>query len=114
MALELLWHYEAKVTGVYDGDNITVDIDLGFNCQMKGVKIRLAGITAPIMREPTIEAAKAARDFLSERILGKNVLIKTCKDERGEWGRYLGCIYVDGESINDAMVEAGHAVREGG
>ncbi len=39
-----------KVVNVYDGDTITVDIDLGFNMVMCNQKLRLYGINTPEVR----------------------------------------------------------------
>ena len=45
-----LYQYKAFVTKVYDGDTITVEIDLGFKTSVKGEKIRLSRINAPELR----------------------------------------------------------------
>jgi endonuclease YncB( thermonuclease family) len=42
--------YKAKVTDVYDGDTITVDIELGFYTKLQDQKIRLYGINTPEMK----------------------------------------------------------------
>ena len=42
--------YKAEVVSVYDGDTITVDIDLGFNVVLRKQKIRLGGINTPEIR----------------------------------------------------------------
>ena len=62
-----MYEYRAFVTKVYDGDTITVDIDLGFGVQLKKQSIRLSGINAPEVRGPsrkrypTVRAARTAR-----------------------------------------------------
>ena len=67
---ELRYYYDAEVTGVYDGDSITVDIDLGLGVWLKGQKLRLIGIDTPEMRGAEKEAGKVARDFVRSRLLG--------------------------------------------
>ena len=42
--------YKAMCVGVYDGDTVTLDIDLGFNHSMNNQKIRLFGINTPEVR----------------------------------------------------------------
>lgn len=46
----MLYHYAAQVVSVYDGDTITVDIDLGLEVWLKGQKIRLLNIDTPEVR----------------------------------------------------------------
>jgi len=108
-----LYHYRALVTAAYDGDTITVDIDLGLKTVVKGEKLRLYRINAPEMRGPEKIAGKVSRDYLRGRILGKEVLIETIKDKRGKYGRYLGEIWLpegDGyTNINDELVAQGFA-----
>ena len=43
--------YKAYVRSVYDGDTITVDIDVGFGITLTSQKIRLRGIDTPEVRE---------------------------------------------------------------
>lgn len=110
-----LYYYRAEIVSVYDGDTCTVDIDLGLGVWMRGEKLRLLRINAPEMRGDEKVAGKASRDFLRERILGKEVFIQTKKDKRGKYGRYLGEIWLEEATggwanINDALVDAGHAV----
>jgi endonuclease YncB( thermonuclease family) len=59
-----LYNYRAFVTGVYDGDSITVDIDLGFNNWMKNQKVRLYGINTPELRGEERPSGLIARDRL--------------------------------------------------
>lgn len=113
-----LYHYEAKVLSVYDGDTITVMVDMGMK-HFNRVKVRLLGINTPEIRtKDPIEKAKGinARDYLKERIEGKTVILKTVK--KGKFGRWLGLIWTtddDGviiaESINDELIRTGHAVE---
>lgn len=55
------------------------------------------------------EAGIRSRDWLRARIGGKQVLLRTLKDKKGKFGRYLGEIWLDGANINDALVEEGLA-----
>lgn len=106
---DCLYLYKAIVTDVYDGDTVTVDIDLGFNTWKHGEKLRLARINAPEVRGKEKKEGIPARDWLRERILDKEIRIRTVKDGKGKFGRYLGEIILDGENMNDALVNAGHA-----
>lgn len=102
--------YTAKVTQVYDADSITVDIDLGFGIIMHSQKIRLYGIDAPELRGEEREDGLKARDYLREKILGKEIVIKTIKDKKGKYGRWLGEVFLHDNNINSLLVENNFAV----
>ena len=109
-----LYHYNAHVTKVYDGDTITVDIDLGLGVWQHGVKIRLFGINTPELRGVS-EEEKArgytAKRFLSDRIFEENIILQTIKDKSGKYGRLLGIIWHEGENMNQLLISEGHAVE---
>ena len=104
---EKTYVYNAYVEKIYDADTITCTIDCGFSLSMKRQKIRLHGINAPEVRGVAKKAGIAARDHLRRKILHKNVLIKTFKDKKGKYGRYLGTVFLEKENINDWLVEMG-------
>jgi endonuclease YncB( thermonuclease family) len=104
-----LYVYMAIVTAVYDGDTVTADIDLGMHIWATGEKLRLARIDAPEVRGEERAEGLKSRDWLREKINGKKVLIKTIKDKRGKYGRFLVEIYLDGVNLNDQLVEMGLA-----
>lgn len=107
--MEGLYTYKAFVTDVYDGDTITVTIDCGFGLRMEKQKIRLFGINTPEVRGDEKEFGKKVRDLMRERILQKDIILKTIKDKKGKYGRYLGIVYVDGVNINDWLVHNNYA-----
>jgi micrococcal nuclease len=104
-----LYYYKANVIKVYDGDTVTVDIDLGMGVWLHKKNIRLFGIDAPEMRGPEKEEGKKSRDWLREKILGKEIILKTVKDKTGKYGRIIGEIWFEHENINDLLVENGLA-----
>lgn len=89
-----LFNYRAFVTGVYDGDSITIDIDLGFNNWMKNQKVRLFGINTPEIRGEERPDGLVARDRLRELILDKDVIITSYKDKSGKYGRWLATVFL--------------------
>jgi len=107
--MENLYWYRAYVTGVYDGDSITVDIDLGFNFVHKNMKLRLALINTPEIRGSDKANGIISRDWLREKILNKWIFINTVRDETGKYGRYLSYLYLDGENLNETMLNLGLA-----
>lgn len=104
-----MYTYKAHVTAVYDGDTITCDIDLGCSVWVRGEKIRLLGINAPEVRGSERGRGIQSREALRRQILDKEIVLKTHKDKRGKYGRYLGVVVRDGVVINDWMVESGFA-----
>ena len=111
-----LFHYNALVQSVYDGDTCRVDIDLGLGIWLRNEKLRLVRINAPELTGSEKAAGLASRDFLRELIDGKEIIIETVKDQRGKYGRYLAEIWIQQAScwvnVNDALVAAGHAVYQ--
>jgi len=103
--------YKAFVTGVYDGDTITVDIDLGMDTWKMNVKMRLARIDTPEMRGAEKEAGKVVRDYVRGMLLNKDVVIKTEKDKTGKYGRYLAEVFIDDMNVNDHLLEEGMATE---
>ena len=106
-----LYTYRALVTSVYDGDTLTADIDLGFSIVMRGQTIRLARINTPEIRGSGAESGIKSRDALRSKVLGKSVILKTIKDTREKYGRWLGEIWIDGICINDWLLSEGLASR---
>ena len=106
-----MYIYEGEVLKVIDGDTVDIEVNLGF-----GVKIvqrfRLYHINAPEMRGRDKELGKAAKKFLVGLIEGQSILVKTYKDKRGKYGRYLADLFThDDICINELMVKNGHAVE---
>jgi micrococcal nuclease len=92
------YKYRAIVTEVYDGDTITVDLDLGFYTWIKSQKLRLRGIDTPEMNSKDAaqrDAAFKARDALRSLIWGKLVVVETVKDGKDKYGRWLATVYIE-------------------
>ena len=88
-----LYYYIAEVVSVYDGDTCTCVVDLGFKTSLR-IKVRLIGIDTPEIWTKDSEEKELGyktRDWLSERILGKKVILHT--KEKGKFGRWLGMIW---------------------
>ena len=107
-----LYTYRAVITSVYDGDTVTADIDLGMKIWLRSERLRLWGIDTPELNRGTKrQAARQTRDFLRSQILGQKVIIKTIRDRKGKYGRYLAVIYKGQVNINDLMISESYARR---
>ena len=89
--LNLYW-YTAVCHDVYDGDTITVQVDLGFDIWRK-MKIRLHGIDTPEIRGEEREDGLVSKEYVESKILNTYILIRTHKDRTGKYGRYLADIF---------------------
>ena len=127
-----LWTYRARVTRVVDGDTIDVVIDRGFGDYLR-TRVRLLGVDTPELRprrkpleerQREREAAIKAKDWVEEKIGGKEIILRTYK--AGKYGRWLAVIWLPlpdnaidklgdviahraGKSINDRLLEEGLA-----
>ena len=121
-----LYYYHAFVKDVYDGDSVTLDIDLGFNTLLKDQKVRLYGINAPEIKGYTRPEGIISRDWLRNKILHKNIIIRTRRSKKymfdlklsknhkkGKFGRWVASIFIGSDiaSVNEESVRLGFAVE---
>lgn len=106
-----MYEYKALIIKVYDGDTVTAQIDCGFGISFVE-NIRLYGLNTPEIRGEERPEGLISRDRLRERILNKEVIIKTIKDKKGKYGRYIGTIYLEEENINEWLITEKLAERK--
>lgn len=105
-----MYEYKASVLRVIDGDTVRARVDMGLDCRID-LTLRLAHIDTPEL--PSVEGIDA-RDSLTAWLndIGGQVVIRTIKDRREKFGRYLAELYdpinLD-KSLNQQLVEAGLA-----
>lgn len=121
-----LYYYVAKVTDVYDGDTFTADLDLGLGLWRHEQTVRLWRVNTPEVKGPEKEQGLQVRDFVSNLILNKPILLRTILDRRGQdrtekFGRLLGEVLIEGENgelinLNELLLNQGMGlpVDEGG
>jgi|TARA_Y100000310_G_scaffold323406_1_gene383699 micrococcal nuclease len=109
-----MYEYKATIRRVVDGDTVDVTLDLGFDILYNN-RIRLLGIDTSEIRTRDLEEKAlglAAKDRVKELCpVGSTVILKTTKDDRGKFGRILGEIFVEGQSLNKMLVDEGLAER---
>jgi len=96
--LLLTYSYKATVVRCIDGDSVILDIDCGFDVQLKAQSVRLYGIDTAETRGGTPELkvlGNLAKDYVAQMIpVGSEVLLKTHLDKKGKFGRILAEIYM--------------------
>jgi micrococcal nuclease len=107
-----------KIDNIYDGDTITVTLDLGFNTY-RTEKLRLYGINTPEIRgkekKQGLISKKEVELILQKAIINNyEIIIRTIKDKQGKYGRYLAEILIKESedkivNLNKLLVEKGLA-----
>ncbi len=103
--------HKGKVVEVYDGDTITIEVDLGFYTKVTE-KFRLMYINAPEIRGEQKPQGLISKQWLVDKVLNKNIIVKTTKDRKEKYGRYLAEIFLlnDTISLNQQMINEGLAI----
>jgi micrococcal nuclease len=105
--IEPCYRYRATVDRVIDGDTYILRLDLGFRTSA-ALTIRVRGYDAPEIvgadRARGIAAKIAAGNFLGG---AKTIVVESYKDAQS-FARWIGDVYVDGHSIAELLIEAGH------
>lgn len=107
-----LYTYAAEIVRVIDRDTVVANIDLGFNTGLHNEHLRLFEIETP---ERGADGYDQATEGLRNRIDGQHVymctvpMVRSEREARGSFGRYLAIIYFEGENINEWMLSEGLA-----
>ena len=110
----------ARIVRLVDGDTCVLDCDMGMSITVRAT-VRLMGINTPEVRGPEKVAGHAATQHLAELLVefkheGEwDIVVKTYRDKKGKYGRYLADLVVVDEhggavNLNLRMVADGHAV----
>jgi micrococcal nuclease len=111
----MLYEYLAKVVNIYDGDTMTLDVDLGFGVWLAKQKVRLLGIDTPEIRGNERADGVFVRDYLRALLpVGETVKIQTFKSSnKGKYGRWLAVVYMQMQNewlnINEHLLDQGMA-----
>jgi|TARA_R110000744_G_scaffold251163_1_gene367153 micrococcal nuclease len=108
-----MYQYKVTLDRIVDGDTIDVNVDLGFTVWLSKQRIRLMGVDTWESRTRNLEVkAKGllAKEFTKHMVSEAEEII-LISHGKGKYGRILGEVICDGVSLNDALVENGHAVE---
>ncbi|TPE44580.1 thermonuclease family protein [Maribrevibacterium harenarium] len=100
-----------KVISVYDADTFRVDIAGWPDIVGKNMSVRVNGVDAAEIRgkcEGEKQLARQARDF-TRQFLANGQVIELRNIQRGKYFRLLADVYVDGNSLTDALLLSGLA-----
>lgn len=104
-----LYVYKAFIRKVIDGDSVRADIDLGFGVILSNQSVRLIRIDAPEIRGKERPEGLKSKEALKKRVEGKWIYIKSSKDKKGKYGRWLAELWDDDTCINDWLISEGLA-----
>jgi len=110
-----MYTYKAKITNIVDGDTVDLSIDLGFDIHHQ-IRLRLNGIDTPEIRTRDLEEkilGLEVKDYV-KKLCEKhdyNCVVKTIKDKKGKFGRYLVDIYFEDVSLTLLLVSEGYAKK---
>ncbi len=112
-----MYTYRAKVTRVVDGDTVDVNVDLGFGVSSKQ-RFRLAEIDTPetyrVKKDSEeYKAGMKSKEWLESKVLETEIIVKTNKDKKGAYGRYIAHLFLENEkiSLNNQMLKLGLAKK---
>ena len=107
-----------RVIKVYDADTITIASKLPYDeSPMYRLSVRLNGIDTPEIKGKGIsdeekEAAKNARDYVSNLVLNKFVRLENIESEK--YGRILADVYIGDTHLNQLLITERYAVKYDG
>lgn len=105
--MEIPYIYRGTVKSVTDADTIVITLDLGFNMSMTDA-FRLYGINAP---ELSTAEGKIAKGYVEKLLpVGTSVVVKTHKNSREKYGRWLAKVFLNDVDVNLDLVAKGYAV----
>ncbi|MYD92464.1 MAG: thermonuclease family protein [Chloroflexi bacterium] len=94
-----MYEYGCQIVRVYDGDTVTVDIDLGFGVWLRNRSVRVGGIDTPELRTRNAREkvfGYKARDRMRELLpVGSRQVMRTYTPKPDKYGRVLGNFVIE-------------------
>lgn len=110
-----LYYYKAKLLKIVDGDTIDVELSLGLDVYRQE-RLRVAHINTPEtygVKKDSEEYKQglAAKQRLTELLGEGELYVRTIKDKKGKYGRYLAELFVNDTNVGETLVKEGFAEK---
>lgn len=115
-----IYTYKCQFVDNYDGDSVTLNVDLGLKTWRMNEKCRMFAVDTPELRGEQKAFGELVRDKLSDLIKsflddGYELLVETHRDKDGKFGRLLVTLHLVhhekvGINVNNWLVENKYAV----
>jgi len=103
-----MYHYEARVERIVDGDTIEFSVDLGFHMYFRE-QMRLAHYAAPEIKGPERALGLVAKQKLEELLpTGTIVTIQSQKTEK--YGRWLAQVTWGDSTLSEYLIGEGYGI----
>ena len=107
------YSYRVKnIVKIIDGDTFDCIVDLGFDVLLEA-RVRMYGIDTPESRTRDLEEKKfglLAKEWLTKHLSDDIIITTELDNEKGKFGRILGCVWCNGVNINNQMIDEHMAV----
>ncbi|TNE52856.1 MAG: thermonuclease family protein [Bacteroidetes bacterium] len=104
-----VYQYWARVVRVVDGDTLELEIELGFDLKIRN-SLRLIGLNTPEtygVKKGSEEYRKGmeAKEFVQNFVRENDwVEVEIYRGKKEKYGRWLGQVYKNGESLNVTLL----------
>lgn len=110
-----MYSYWGKVVKVVDGDTYDILIDAGFDIRFQG-RFRLLGVDTPEVfgikrNSEEYQRGLAASKFVRGVMPAGTWVEVRVYQSNDKYGRWLADIFIDGVSLADTILAAGHGVK---
>ncbi len=102
---------KVSLGSIYDGDTFRVHLACKYGVFCKTIPIRVRGVDCPEIKGSSAETkalAKQAKAFTKNFLKGGKILLCNCG--RDKYFRLLCDVKVNGKSLGEELLKAGHAI----
>ena len=102
---------KVELASVYDGDTFRVHLSCKYGVFCKTMPIRVRGVDCPEIKGGSAETkalAKQAKAFTKNFLKSGKILLRNCG--RDKYFRLLCDVKVNGQSLGEELIKAGHAI----
>lgn len=102
---------KVELASVYDGDTFRVYLACNYRVFCKSIPIRVRGVDCPEIKGGSAETkalAKQAKTFTKTFLKSGKILLRNCG--RDKYFRLLCDVKVNGQSLGEELIKAGHAI----